>query len=52
MGYFNHGHVQWKSPEGTGGWDQTCLNLVQNSLLFSTHTRTNQGKERVRHSFE
>ena len=29
MGDFNHGHIQWKSLESTGGEDQQFLFLIQ-----------------------
>ena len=32
-GYFNHGHIQWKSLESTGGEDQQFLFLIQDSFL-------------------
>ena len=34
MGDFNHGHIQWKSLESTGGDDQPflCLILTQHVL--------------------
>ena len=33
MGYFNHGHIQWKYLESTGGEDQHFLFLIQDSFL-------------------
>ena len=30
---FNHGHIQWKSLESTGGEDQQFLFLIQDSFL-------------------
>ena len=33
MGYFNHGHIQWKYIESTGGDDQQFLFLIQESFL-------------------
>ena len=36
MGDFNHGHIQWKSLEGTGGDDQQFLFLIQESF-FTQH---------------
>ena len=33
MGDFNHGHIQWKSLESTGGEDQQFLFLTQDSFL-------------------
>ena len=32
--YFNHGHIQWKSLESTGGEDQQFLFLIQESFLI------------------
>ena len=34
MGDFNHGHIQWKSLESTGGEDQQFLFLIQESFLI------------------
>ena len=33
MGHFNHGHIQCKSLESTGGDDQQFLLLIQDSFL-------------------
>ena len=33
MGDFNHGHIQWKSLECTGGEDQQFIFLIQESFL-------------------
>ena len=33
MGDFNHGHIQWKSLESTGGEDQRFIILIQDSFL-------------------
>ena len=33
MGDFNHGHIQWKSLESTGGEDHQFLFLIQDSFL-------------------
>ena len=33
MGDFNHGQIQWKSLESTGGEDQQFLSLIQESFL-------------------
>ena len=33
MGDFNHGHIQWKPLESTGGEDQQFLFLIQDSFL-------------------
>ena len=32
MGYFNHGHIRWKSLESTGGEEQQFLFLIQDSF--------------------
>ena len=44
MGDFNHGHIQWKSLESTGGEDQQFLFLIY-------IIRTNQGRKCIRYSF-
>ena len=36
MGDFNHGHIQWKSLESTGGEDQQFQLLIQDSF-FTQH---------------
>ena len=33
MGDFNHGHIQWKFLESTGGEDQLFIFLIQDSFL-------------------
>ena len=33
MGDFNHGNIQWKALESTGGDDQQFLFLTQESFL-------------------
>ena len=33
MGDFNHGHIQWKFLESTGGEDQQFLFLIEESFL-------------------
>ena len=33
MGKFNHGHIQWKSLESTGGEEQQFIFLIQDSFL-------------------
>ena len=33
MGDFNHGHIQWKSLESTGGEDQQFIFLIQDRFL-------------------
>ena len=32
IGDFNHGHIQWKSLESTGGEDQQFIFLIQHML--------------------
>ena len=52
MGDFNHGHIQWKSLESTGGEDQEFIFLIQDSFLaYSASVRTNQGRECISNSF-
>ena len=34
MGDFNHGHIQWKYLDSTGGEDQLFLFLIQDSFLI------------------
>ena len=36
MGDFNHGHIQWKSLESTGGEDQQFLFLIQKVIKKRT----------------
>ena len=33
IGDFNHGHIQWKFLESTGGEDQQFIFLIQDSFL-------------------
>ena len=33
MGYLNHKHIQWKSPESAGDADQQFIFLIQDSFL-------------------
>ena len=33
MGDFNHGHIQWKSLESTGGEDKQFIFVIQDSFL-------------------
>ena len=33
MGDFNHGHIQWKSLESTGGEDQQFIFFIEDSTL-------------------
>ena len=53
MGDFNHGHIQWKSLESTGGEDQQFIFLIQDSFLTQLpySARTNQGSKCIRYSF-
>ena len=43
MGNFNHGHIQWKSLESTGGEDQLFLFLIQDSFLTQHVPETTRG---------
>ena len=43
MGDFNHGHIQWKSLESTGGEDEQLLFLIQENFL----TQQNQSGEKM-----
>ena len=45
MGYFNHGHIQWKPLESTAGEDQQFLFLVQDSF-FTRHVLEPNGEIR------
>ena len=53
MGDFNHGHIQWKSLESTGGEDQQYIFLIQDKFLTQRYSRarTNQWRERIIYSF-
>ena len=33
MGDFNHGHIQWKYLESTGGEEQQFLLLIQDNFI-------------------
>ena len=44
MGDFNHGHIQWKSLESTGGDDQQFLFLIQESFLTQHVLEPTRGK--------
>ena len=44
MGDFNHGHIQWKSVESTGGEDQQCLFLIQDSFLTQHELEPTRGE--------
>ena len=46
MGDFNHGHIQWKSVESTGGEDQQFLFLIQESFL-TQHVLEPTGGENI-----
>ena len=45
MGYFKHGHIQWKSLESTGGEEQSTLLFIQDSF-FTQHV-LEQTRERM-----
>ena len=44
MGDFNHGHIQWKYLESTGGEDQQFLFLIQESLLTQHMLESTRGE--------
>ena len=44
MGDFNHGHIQWKSLESTGGEEQQFIFFNSGELPYSTRATTNQGR--------
>ena len=44
MGDFNHGHIQWKYLESTGGEDQPCLHLIEESFLTQHVIKPNRGE--------
>ena len=46
MGDFNHGHIQWKSLESTGGEDHQFLFLIQESFV-TQHVLEPTGGENV-----
>ena len=50
MGDFNHGHIQWKYLESTGGGDQQILFLIQDSFLTQHALEPTRGKC-IRYSF-
>ena len=47
MGDFNHGHIQWKSVESTGGEDQRFLFLIQDSFLAQHVLESTRGENVV-----
>ena len=47
MGDFNHGHIQWKSLESTGGEDQQFLFLIQESFLTQHMLEPTRGENVV-----
>ena len=52
MGDFNHGHIQWKSLESTGGEDQQFIFLIQESFLTQHVLEpTTNGRKCIRYSF-
>ena len=44
MGYFNHGHIQRKSLESTGGEDQQFIFLIQESFLTQHVLKSTRGE--------
>ena len=44
MGDFNHGHIQWKSLESTGGEDQQFLVLIHESFLTQHVLESTRGE--------
>ena len=44
IGNFNHGHIQWKSLESTGGEEQQFLFLIQESFLTQHMLEPTRGK--------
>ena len=50
MGDFNHGHVQWKSRESTGGEDQQLLFVIQEGFLTQHVLEPTKG-DKFRYSF-
>ena len=50
LGYFNLGHIQWKSLESTGGENQQFLFLIQDSFLTQHVLEPTRGKN-IRYSF-
>ena len=44
MGYFNHGHIQWKPLESTGVDDQQFLFLIQESFLTQNVLEPTRGE--------
>ena len=45
MGYFNHGHIQWKSLESTGGEDQQFIFLIEDSFLTQHVLEPTRGED-------
>ena len=50
MGDFNHGNIQWKCLESTGGEEQQFLFLIQESVL-TQHVLEPTRKKIIRYSF-
>ena len=44
MGYFNHGHIQWKSLESIWGEDQQFVLLIQDSFLIQHVLEPSKGE--------
>ena len=49
MGDFNHGHIQCKSLESTGGEDHHSI-FNSGEHPYSARARTNQGRKCIRYS--
>ena len=51
MGDFNHGHIQWKFLESTGGEDQQFLFLIQSSFLTQHVLEPTRGENVLDHYY-
>ena len=47
MGDFNHGYIQWKSLESTGGEDQQFLFLIQESFITQHVLEPTRGENQI-----
>ena len=47
MGDFNHGHIQRKSLESTGGEDQRFLFLIQDNFLIQYMLEPTRGENEI-----
>ena len=45
MGDFNHGHIQWKSVESTGGEDRQFIFLIQDTFLTQHVLEPTRGED-------